>query len=459
MLNRSGLALCLTLACTVAAAQAPEPTLAFSQARELLRERSDKLKVDAAEIERRQEQVEAAAMLGGPTLTLNATQVWGRKEIEIGPVSVPPLHLGPITTPPISLGPFSANEDISGPRSSLLTSWPLYTGGMISAKQSALAAAVDEARADQERSADELDNELAQRYFGVQLTRSIAQLRAATLEQQNGELARAQRFEQQGLISKVERMAVQVARDEAARELIKARTDREIAEIRLARLLRENRVPPLATPLFVRTTALAPLSRWQDTALSSNPALASIAAKRRQAEQGVVAADAAWKPKVFAFGQYNLVKRYLTLPEPDWVAGVGVNITLWDAEDRRSRVRAARALVDKADAARGEASNEISTLVEVAWRRAEQAREQYQLTASGVELAREALRLRQRSFAEGLSTALDVNESRNALLKAELGRRVAAYEFVLAYAALHSVAGRMSDFAAAARGSDIMVEP
>lgn len=453
------LGLGLALAAAAVAAQAPPAALPFATARELLRERSDKLKVDSAEVELRREQVQAAAALDGPRILLNATQVWGRKEIELGPFALPPLQLGPIPTPGLSLGPFTLKDDLSGPRSSLIGAWPLYTGGAIGAKQSALAAAVDEARADQERSADELDNELAQRYFGVQLTRSIEALRTATLEQQDGELARAQRFEAQGLISKVERMAVQVARDEAAREQIKARTDREIAEIRLARLLRETAVPPLATPLFVRTAPLVPLARWQEIARDNNPALAAIAAKRRQAEQGVVAADAAWKPQVFAFGQYNLVRRYLSLPEPDWIAGVGVNITLWDNEDRRSRVRAAQALVDKADAARGEASNEISTLIEVAWLRADQARGQYQLTASGVELAREALRLRQRSFAEGLATALDVNESRNALLKAELGRRLAAYEFVLAYAALHAVAGRMSDFAAAARGPDVMVQP
>ncbi|MEF9942657.1 MAG: TolC family protein [Burkholderiaceae bacterium] len=450
------LALLLAIGPATAIAQNALP---FEAARSLLHQRSDKLRIDAAEVERRRLESEASSALDGPKLILNATQVWGSKEVELGPVNVPSISLGPITTPALSLGPFNIKDDLSGPRSSLITTWPLYTGGLITAKRMALAAAVDEARADRERTTDELDNQLAQRYFGVQLMRSVEKLRAGTLAQQDAELVRAQRFEQQGLISKLERMSVQVARDDAARELIKAQTDREIAEIQLARLLRETRLPPLATPLFVRNTALVPLTRWQAIALESNPALNGIAAKRSQAEQGVAAANAAWKPQVFAFGQYNMVRRYLTLPEPDWIAGVGVNITLWDSEDRRSRVLAAETLVEKADAARSEATNEIATVVEVAWRRSEQAREQYRLTASGVELAAENLRLRQRSFAEGLSTALDVNEARNSLLKAEIGRRVAAYEFVVAYAALHAVAGRMTDFAAQARGKDIMVEP
>lgn len=459
MVRGLGAAFLFCLACTTASAQPDRDALSFAAARDLLRERSDKLKVDAAEVERRRQESDAAAGLDGPRVVLNASQVWGRKDIELGPVTVPPLQIGPITTPPLSVGPLSTSVDISGPRSSLLVSWPLYTGGAIAAKQAALGASVGEAQAQQNLAADELDNVLAQRYFGAALTRSVEGLRRDTLEQQNGELARAQRFEQEGVISRVERMAVQVARDEAARELIKARTDREVADIQLARLLREGRAPALGTPLFVRTSPLEPLGHWQGIALADNPALRSIAAQRQQAEQGVAAAQAAWKPQVFAFGQYNFVKRYLTIVEPDWIAGVGVNFTLWDNVNRQSLVRSALSLVEKADAARSEASNEIATVVEVAWHRADQARQQYQLTASGVELAAEALLLRQRSFAEGLSTALDVNEARNARFKAELGRRVAAYEFVLAYGALHAVAGRMSDFAVAARGADIVVLP
>ena len=59
--------------------------------------------------------------------------------------------------------------------------------------------------------------------------------------------------------------------------------------------------------------------------------------------------------------------------------------------------------------------------LEAAWLRADQARRQFELFGSSLELARENLRLRGRAFEEGQTTVLEVSEARNALLRAALG--------------------------------------
>ena len=145
--------------------------------------------------------------------------------------------------------------------------------------------------------------------------------------------------------------------------------------------------------------------------------------KRNQAAEGVKAAEGAFHPKLFAFGQKNLIKHYLTLPEPDWIAGIGVTFTLWSQSARRASLRAAEALVTKADAAHSEVENALRNAVEVAFLRVTEARHEYRLTESTVALARENLRLREKSFAEGLSTALDLNTARSQLTGAEIARR------------------------------------
>ena len=75
--------------------------------------------------------------------------------------------------------------------------------------------------------------------------------------------------------------------------------------------------------------------------------------------------------------------------------------------------------------------NGIQGAVETAWLRLNQAREQFRLFDSAVELARENLRLRERAFEEGQSVTIDVNEARNSLIRAETGRAQVAYEFVV----------------------------
>ena len=57
-----------------------------------------------------------------------------------------------------------------------------------------------------------------------------------------------------------------------------------------------------------------------------------------------------------------------------------------------------------------------------------------------------SLKLRQISFNEGLSTALDVREARTQLIGAQIAQRAAAFKFVVAWVRLHAASGVMPEF-------------
>lgn len=470
-------ALCALTTMSVEAATSGTAPLGFAEARTLLHERADIMQVDRAEIARAESEAEAAKSLSGPKVEIDVKQVWGTKTVDMGldtgiSSKVGPA-LGQLGQIP-GIGQSLANglggalkgmdhlhvhfkQDISGPRAALTASLPIYTGGLITAQQQVLNHKVSETRADRDMRENSLDAELAARYWGVQLARSVEKLHENVLKDQNEEVRRAKQFEKRGLISKVERLAVEVSRDHARRTLVNAGADVEVAETELMKALREPTLPDLSSPLFVLTGDLGTLSEWQERARIQSPILQKMNALRAQAGEGVRAAEASFKPKVYAFGTKNLIKHYLTLPEPDWMAGVGVTFTLWDNHDRFDKLNAAHSVVTKADAARSEAANEISTQVEVAFLRVMQAREDYELTGSTVELARENLKLREASFAEGLSTATDVDTARTKLTGAELARRAAAYKFVVSWAMLHATAGAMPDFVNSLTRNDLVV--
>lgn len=430
----------LISACVVSA-HAQTAALDFSQARQIAHDRVDAIKIEEAETAKRQSQAKSARSLHGPKIELDAKQIWGRKTIDFGSVDVGSVIGLPF--PPIDL---YYKDDIGGPRAAINAELPLYMGGAINAKIRAADEAVYESQAQTQAKRDTIDTELVQKYFAVQLARSIEHLQQEMLGQQELEVKKAQRFEKSGTISKLERMAVEVNRDAAKRELLNAQTNRRVAESELAGLLREDSIGKLNNSLFVVTDDFGSLKSWQDKALGLSPLLKSVQAQRRQAEQGVVAAKAAWQPQVYAFANYNLIKHYLTIPEPDWIAGIGVKFTLWDNKDRNASISAANSLVTKAQAAHDEASNRIRTAVEAAYLKSSQARETYRLTHSTLNLAQENLRLREKSFSEGLSTADEVNDARTKLLAAQIARRVAAYRFVVAWAMLHAASGDMNAF-------------
>lgn len=431
-----------TLCWALSSGYAQTPALDFSQARQLAHDRVDSIKVEAAETAKREGEAKSARSLHGPKIELDSKQIWGRKTLDYGTVNlgglIPGLHL-----PPIDL---YHEEDIGGPRAAINAQLPIYMGGAINAKVRAADEAVYESQARTQAQRDTVDTELAQKYFAVQLARSIERLQNEMLHQQELEVRKALRFEKTGTISRLERMAVEVNRDTAKRELLTAQTNRRVAESELAGLLREENVRELKTPLFVVTEDIGTLKSWQDKALGASPVLKSVVAQRRQAEQGVTAAKAAWHPQIYAFANYNMIKHYLTIPEPDWIAGIGLKFTLWDNKDRNASIAAANSLVTKAQAAHDEARNRIQTAVQTAYLKSNEAREAYRLTDSTLSLAKENLRLREKGFSEGLSTADEVNDARTKLLAAEIARRVAAYRFVVAWAMLNAACGDMNAF-------------
>lgn len=431
-----------TLCWALSSGYAQTPALDFSQARQLAHDRVDSIKVEAAETAKRESEAKSARSLHGPKIELDSKQIWGRKTLDYGTVNLGGLIPG-LPLPPIDL---YHEEDIGGPRAAINAQLPIYMGGAINAKVRAADEAVYESQARTQAQRDTVDTELAQKYFAVQLARSIERLQNEMLHQQELEVRKALRFEKTGTISRLERMAVEVNRDTAKRELLTAQTNRRVAESELAGLLREENVGELKTPLFVVTEDIGTLKSWQDKALGASPVLKSVVAQRRQAEQGVTAAKAAWHPQIYAFANYNMIKHYLTIPEPDWIAGIGLKFTLWDNKDRNASIAAANSLVTKAQAAHDEARNRIQTAVQTAYLKSNEAREAYRLTDSTLSLAKENLRLREKGFFEGLSTADEVNDARTKLLAAEIARRVAAYRFVVAWAMLNAACGDMNAF-------------
>jgi len=419
--------------------------LSFDEARALVQDRSDALHAADAESRRKEYDAQAAQALDYPEVSVSYTEIEGHKSLDLGTFP----YLGRITK----------EADLGGPRSAVSVTWPIYTGGRISAAQQAKAAEAQAAHAEQHGTQERLDAELAQRYFSLRLAGDVESLRRAQFEQTERDLHRASEFEKQGQLSALERLSAQVARDEAEREYIKAGHNRATAEASLSRLLRSPTQVDARTPLFMHTRPLPALGDWLQMARDANPALAVLQAKQLAAAQGVLAAKGAYLPEVFAYGEYNLIKRNLSLTEPNWIAGLGVRINLFAREDRASAVGAARAQVERVDALRAEASNQIETAVEASWLRAEQAQRQFALYASSLDLARQNLHLRQRAFDEGQSTVLEVNDARNSLLRAQTGQAQIAYEFDIALIALLEVCGQSARYVDYIKTADVNLQP
>jgi outer membrane protein TolC len=331
-------------------------------------------------------------------------------------------------------------------RPTLTVAWPLYTGGRIEAGQRAAQAGVRQADAETLAVQDTLGLELVLAYFGQQLAAQTLATSSDNLRRFELHLDNARKLEIQGVLSKGQRLQMEVARNAAERQALRAQNEFETAQTMLRRLLREEGPVQPSSPLFVATAPLPALQAYVDDARELSPTLARLRAVRDIAHSGVQAAEAAWRPQVYGFGSYNLNSRHALLPDPDWIVGVGVHFTLSGNIDRSEARGAALARERQATLAVEQSMRDTETMVERSWRGVETARRQFLLLNTNLAAAEESLRVQGLSFREGEAAAAVLIDAQVALSVARTQRAAAAFEYDVALAQLLAAAGRLGDF-------------
>lgn len=434
--------------------------LTFAEARDRLRSKNETVTAAARfEEERRQEQ-SATRGLRRPRVDLGArfTRIDEPITIDLDPIRTVILQLHP-TVPPAAVPPFvQPVQDEEFWKAELRLTWPLFTGGRISAANKAAGARLADAQQQRHQVEDAVTSELVRRYFGVRLARRVLDVRAQVVDGLERHLHQASRLEEEGFISRAERLHAEVARAEAGRQQRRASQDLELARTALGNTLATpDEVDPVS-PLFV-LHEVESLGHFQGLAQAAHPGLGRAAAQRELAHQGVRAEKAAFLPEVFAFGVRELHEEDLTLLEPTWAVGVAARVTLLDGGERRGRLAAARLREERAALLARKAARDVGTLVEKAYRELLKARDQFDTLESTRTLAEENLRTRTRAFEEGFATSLEVVDARLSLARVELERLAAAYDFCVALADLLEASGQSARFEEYRARADLEVDP
>lgn len=459
---RSLLAAALLMAFALHAQDVPQ-SLDFAAARSLMQQHAPKLAASEAALEGRRLQAQALRNLGAPSvsLSLQAGRYHLHSELDTGSLQQGIADgLGgalPIVPPTIARlpGELEIEREKNFHGRSLAAVWPLYTGGMLQAAKALSAAKRDEAQADVRQTAAELDNLLVQRYFGAQLARQAAALRAEALRSIAEHDHAAQRMMEEGLIARVQRLQAQVALESARREALKAQSDAELADIALQRLLQQAQPLQLLTPLFVDTRPLPALAEFQALAAAHHPGLEKVDALAAQAEQLRAVSASRLKPVVALYGSRQLQAG----SRANWVLGVQASWTLFSPIDRRQMLAANQQRVLQAEYSRTEVSENIALLVEKNWRMVEDARQQYLASLSALTLAEEVARLHQAGLREGASTASELMDAQTQLAKVRTESARIAHDYVLALAALLESAGVPEQFLHYAQRADVRIAP
>ena len=428
--------------------------MTFGDAAARLTARSDSLAAARAGVRNKQDLLASTRRLSWPEVTVELREQVVNKTLE--------LPFG-------SLAPVAADFGLSNPlrfaereaqfRPIVAAVVPVYSGGQIPAARAAATSAVRQADAELRGVSESLAVQLVQAYFGQQLAERSADVRRQARDGLQQHVDRTDALQAQGFATRAQQLQATVAKDRAEREYQRSVGERDTAYVELAELLRFDQRVGTTTNLFVISTPIATLEQFQRDALSQHPQLARLTAIRDQSLAAVAVQQAAFKPQIYAFGQYDLYRQDAPLTDPDWVTGVGLKFTLLSNAGRRERVSAARQQVAQVESSHADLAVQITVRVTRAYNTLESARRQFLLLESSLSQALENLRLQELSFREGEATSLDVIDARLELARAQIDQATTAFQFDVALAALLEVTGQGERFVDYIHQADRVITP
>lgn len=432
--------------------------ISFSQAWEVVRQNNYSLSAQRANVERQQHLQSATSNLNLPSVSVGANYTRLDSDVTVSgqqlfdstgqSIHLPP-NLAPILSPVLAeLGSITSTvteRDVF--TSSIRAIWPIFTGGRISAAQAAAQGKTEEAASQLAMEVQARYEDLSKYYFSVLLAQDVLATRQSVESGLTHHLDNAIKLQEQGQIAKIERLQAEASLDKAIVDRQKAQTTLEITQTALNQILNQNQVVEPNGNLFINQS-LPPLSAFVDQTLSTYPGLALLDAKEKQASSLIKAEKGKYYPEVYLYGDYSLYEEdsLASQMKPDWMVGIGVSVPLIENGGRNQKVKAAHSAVSQVQYLKAQAKQDLSVLVQKTYLEAQQAKQEVNGLESSLTLASENLSLRQKAFAQGLSTSLDVVDAELYLASIKTQQSAAKFNYLLSLTKLLALSSQMDAF-------------
>lgn len=318
---------------------------------------------------------------------------------------------------------------------------PIYTGGKINAANNAAKINLSKAESQTDQVRSELFAEIAERYWGLALSRHIEILRGEVVVGMQHHMHDATELEANGMIARGEKLYAQMHLSESETAYAKSRRDVQTINTALCGSLSQpgNYMP--ITSLFI-SDAVEPITYFKEKTQANNPLLQQVALTKSLAGEGVRAERSAFIPHFVAMGGLDIYNYNLTDQAPKWLVGAGMTFNIFDGLTKEYKYKAAKSQVRQVEAMERKAQTDIMILVEKLYNEMISSREQVKSMAATIAFAQEYLRIKEEAFREGMAPSSDVVDARLNLAKVHTERLAAAYKFDLLLSQLLALSGQ-----------------
>ncbi len=284
---------------------------------------------------------------------------------------------------------------------------PLYMGGRILAQQDARDAELGIKSAEYAQEKSMQLSLVLQRYFQSQYARELLNV--------------LQKFKRH--LQKIDQLTQSLIETGAIPRVMRRKTETALAELQAMQVRAEAQQQVLCEAVqsllnaqgecdFKSSLRLLPMptdaASLQTMAREQRPEWKIIQHQAEKADALHQAATGSLLPSVYAFGRYELLQEQLTLLEPKWVVGVGLEWTLTAGLKGMPERHKAEALRKKTDIIRSQAERDIPLQIQQYWSQAAGELAALKATEKALQAAQETLEISELRFRTGDGSQFDV---------------------------------------------------
>ena len=323
-------------------------------------------------------------------------------------------------------------------------SWAVFTGGKRMYASRIGNRMVDLAEVGKVETHALLQTELVQTYYALQLADKVQEVREQTYRSLQQHYDHALKLEANGLITKAERLFAEVNRQEVKREWEAAKKEREVAHQALCSLLNmpEDSTDILpVSPLFI-IGELPDSLYFKNLIPSTNYTISKLRLEESIAENRLRISQSAYLPTIALLGKQTLYAH--NLPRnlmPRTLIGIGFTWNLFDGLNREADVRVSRLAKETLALEKEKAKNTLNVMVQELYSKIQEAQDEASTLQTTIAMSEELLRIRRKSFEEGMATSTEVVDAEVMLSKVRIALLLAHYQFDVSLASLCSVCG------------------
>jgi outer membrane protein TolC len=337
----------------------------------------------------------------------------------------------------------------------------IYSGGRLGAQAAVAAAARDAAELGVSTSRAQVLFDVTQAYYDAAMSDRLVAIAEASLEQAGATLKQTQAGFDAGTQPEFEVLRARVNRDSQTPLIIRQRVNRDVAllrlkqmldlpqdyDLRLADALADERLAP--PPAFVQrvlavekgfqaSDPLAPIAIPSDGTMPLRTAVNEVAATVRLREATLNLAEAQGRPSVSLNSTYARIayptNGIPTFDRSNWSVGASLNLPILTGGRQKGDEQVARAELDQSRLQLRQVEELASLDTRAALAELLAARAAWEATSGTVQQASRAYEIANVRYGAGVSTQLELSDSRLLLQQAETNRVQAARDLQVARA-------------------------